>query len=77
MNIITDYILAEVAAIGQLYQFSNEDAQDRLAKVELLIATSFFGTDSEKERLLSALAQIRRTLYKTFFNRSKRSITSK
>lgn len=77
MNIITDYVLAEVATIGRLYQFSSEDAQDRLAKVELLIATSFFVTDSEKERLLSGLAQIRRTLYKAIFNQSKRSMTSK
>ncbi len=71
MNIITDYVLAEVATIGRLYQFSNEDAQDKLAKVELLVATSFFVTDSEKEKILSILAQYVEPYIKPFLIKAR------
>ena len=73
MNSIADYVVAEVAVIGQLCKANKEAAINRLAKVERFIDTSFFVSDSEKEKLLSALAQIRRALYKGFFNLSKRS----
>ena len=73
MNSIANYVVAEVAVIGQLGKANKEDAINRLAKVERFIDTSFFVSDSDKEKLLSSLAQIRRALYKGFFNLSKRS----